>query len=61
MLLNNTMAGTGFAKDVLEDHKSRAPYSSIHTDFRNQNLNHENRLTSIGFGKGNPVFHVRHM
>ena len=59
MLLNNTTAGIGFAKNVLEDHKSRTPNFSIPTDFRNQKLNHENWLASVRFGEGNPGFHVK--
>jgi hypothetical protein len=60
-LLNNIAAGIGFAKNVLEDHKSRAPDSSIDADFRNQKLNHVNRLAFVGFGEGNPGFHVKHI
>jgi hypothetical protein len=56
MLLNNTMAGIGFAKYILEDYNHRAPDSSIHADFRNQRLDHDNWLAWARTAGGNLGF-----
>ncbi|MDD1757918.1 MAG: hypothetical protein LUQ22_04215 [Methanotrichaceae archaeon] len=54
--MDNKAAGIRFAVNVLEDHKSRDPNFSTYTDFENQELNHENRLTSVCSGEGIGVF-----
>jgi len=55
------MAGIRFARNILEDYKSRALDFSIDKDFRNQKLNPANRLASIEFVDDNPGFHVKHI
>ncbi len=61
MLLDNIADGMRFAGNGLEDYKSGDPDFSTHTDFENDELNHESRLTSGCFAGGNPGIHVKNI